>query len=216
MPQRLQPGRPRPRAGFTLIEVIAVIAIIGMVFAIGIPNLGGNKWSILNNEAELIAQSLRFARQRAVMTGIPHRVLIDLEDGGYLIEWYVTAEDAFDATNGENAQDSTSGDLSALVDSQSGGPGLDFVPPRRSERDYYPIPHRQMGSFRWLDDALFFVGVDGASGWVEGGDYPIDFYVDGTTAAAALEISDAEDRHLTLEIEPLQERVRVREGRARS
>ena len=85
MPQHVQPGRPKPQAGFTLIEVIAVIAIIGMVFAIGIPNLGGNKWNALNNEAELIAQSLRFARQRAVMTGIPHRVLIDLEDGGYLL-----------------------------------------------------------------------------------------------------------------------------------
>ena len=48
------------------------------------------EWDPLKSEAESIAENLRFARQRAIMTGVPHRLLIDLEEGGYQIEWFVS------------------------------------------------------------------------------------------------------------------------------
>ena len=202
------------RSGFTLIEMIAVVAIIAMVFAIGIPRLGGSSWDPLESEAESIAQSLRFARQRAIMTGVPHRVLIDLEDGGYLIEWFVSEEQAGSAV-GADAGPFAFGDDPVGEDGGRQGP-IDLLPPRVQERNYYPIPNSRLGKFHWLDDALYFVGVEGASGWVEGGDYPIVFYVDGTTEAARLEIADADDKHVTLEIEPILDRVHVRAGGARS
>ena len=91
------------------------------------------------------------------------------------------------------------------------------MPPRKGDGlDYYPIPNPSMGTFRWLDESLYFVGVEGPTGWVEGGDYGIVFYADGTTEPLALEIADADDERLTLEVEALLERVRVREGGARS
>ena len=34
----------------------------------------------------MVAQ-LELARQRAIVTGIPHRVYIEIEDGAYRIEW---------------------------------------------------------------------------------------------------------------------------------
>lgn len=212
--ERARKASESARAGFTLIEIIAVVAIIAMVFAIGIPRLGGSSWDPLESEAESIAQSLRFARQRAIMTGVPHRLLINLEDGGYMIEWFVSEERATSAV-GEDSSGSgfDIGMLGSDIDGQS---PIDLRPPRVQERDYFPIPNSRMGKFHWLDDALYFVGVDGASGWVEGGDYPIVFYVDGTTDAARLEIADADDKHLTLEIEPILDRVHVRAGGARS
>ena len=92
-----------------------------------------------------------------------------------------------------------------------------MVPPReRDALDYYPIPNPSMGTFRWLDETLYFVGVEGPTGWVESGDFGIVFFADGTTEPLALEIADADDARLTLEVEALLERVRVREGRARS
>ncbi|MEM9174211.1 MAG: prepilin-type N-terminal cleavage/methylation domain-containing protein [Myxococcota bacterium] len=207
----------RRRAGFTLIEVIAVVAIIAMVFAFGIPRLGGPTFDPLHNEADEIAERLRYARQRAVLTGVPHRLMIDLEEGGYLVEWYVTEERA--AGRGSDA----GGGLAALFAAAypalaaSDGPLLDFVPPRKNdELDYYPIPNAQMGGFRWLEDTLYFVGVAGPTGWVESGDFAIVFYADGTTEPLALEIADGDDARLTLEVEALLDRVRVREGRARS
>ena len=206
---------PDQRAVFTLIEVIAFVAIISMVFAVGLPRLSGSNWDPLNAEAENIAENLRFARQRAIMTGVPHRLLIDLEEGGYQIEWWVIESRAYgggadDEAFGSQGLDNLLGSLGS-----EDGPSIDLVPPRVQERDYFPIPSRDMGSFHWLDDALYFVGVEGSSGWVESGLYPITFYVDGTTDSARLEIADADDKHLTLEIEPILERVHVREGGAR-
>lgn len=212
------PRSPQPyaSAGFTLIEIIAVVAIIAMVFAVGIPRLGGSNYDPLKNEAERIAESLRFARQRAIMTGVPHRVLIDLEEGGYLIEWFVSEDRALSAVGEGAAEDGSGfGDFGAALGAGSDGP-IDLRPPRLRERDYFPIPSAQMGRMRWLDDALYFVGVEGASGWVEGGDYPIVFFVDGTTEAALLEMADADDNHMTLTIEPILDRVRLRTGGARS
>jgi prepilin-type N-terminal cleavage/methylation domain-containing protein len=208
----------RRRRGFTLIEIIAVVAIIAMVFALGIPQLGGRSWDALGDEAENIAESLRFARQRAIMTGVPHRVLIDLEEGGYLIEWYVSQGQALSAV-GEEGGDGGGAGLMGLAGGAFGEDEevvLDLHPPPESERDYHPIPHRELGSFRWLDDALYFVGVEGAAGWVESGDYGIVFYEDGTTDPALVELANAQDEHLTLEIEAVLDRVRVRKGGARS
>ena len=200
-------------AGFTLIEIIAVVAIIAMIMAIGIPTLGGSRFDPLRNEADEIADRLRFARQRAVMTGVPHRLLIDLEEGGYMIEWYVSESRAFGRDEGDG---DALGLLSALTDGPAESRVLDFVPPEQQELDYFPIQHAEMGTFRWLDDTLYFVGVDGPAGWVEGGDYAIVFYVDGTTDPLELEIANGDDERLTLEVEALIDRVRVREGGARS
>ena len=150
------------------------------------------------------------------MTGVPHRLLIELEQGGYLIEWYVTEDRAFGRGNGDGGG---LADLFAAASelAQEEGPVLNMVPPRKRDAlDYYPIPNPSMGTFRWLDDTLYFVGVEGPTGWVESGDFGIVFFADGTTEPLALEIADADDVRLTLEVEALLERVRVREGRARS
>jgi prepilin-type N-terminal cleavage/methylation domain-containing protein len=204
------------RAGFTLIEIMAVVAIMMMITVVGLPRIGNNAWDPLEDEAENIAQTLRFARQRAIMTGTPHRLLIDLEEGGYQIEWMVTEDRAFGESSGGGG-----GFAGALFGGDGGNNAddegvIDFTPPRKAERDYYPIPHRRMGTFHWLDDSLFFVGIESDAGWAEGGDYAIVFYVDGTTDSALVELSDSEDHHLTLAIEPILQQVRLFKGGARS
>ncbi len=205
--------------GFTLIELIAVIAIMGMIFAIGIPRLSRSQLRGLKVEAESIAASLEFARQSAIVTGIPHRVLIDLEEGGYRVEWLVDEERAFAAIEDRGDQPDPIegppiGAGRGLPNADS--PLLDFHPPLKSELDFYPIPNRQLGSFTWLDDSRYFVGLESPSGWIEGGDVEISFDVDGTTEYSLLEIADADDNHLTLEIEPILDRIRRRTGGARS
>ncbi len=209
-PSSLEPQRER---GFTLIEMMAVVVIMAMVFIIGVPRLGTSKLRILNNEAEAIAASLDFARQRAVMTGIPHRLFIDLEEGGYRIEILSTEEEAFAALAADYEE--LQFDLSSRTADDPNAP-LDLRPPSRTERAFYPIPHPKYGSFKWIDDAVYFVGLNSSAGWIEGGDVMIGFEADGTTEYALLEIADSDDNHLTLEIEPMLDRVRKREGKARS
>jgi prepilin-type N-terminal cleavage/methylation domain-containing protein len=208
------PSARRRSRGFTLIELGAVVLLIALISAFGLPRLTGSKWRQLRDEAESIASSLEFARQRAIMTGKPHRLLVDLEEGGYRVEWLVTEELAFEALVGR--KDSEFDDpMAALLDDSEEEP-ISLAPPPRPEIDFHPIPNREMGSFRWLDEAIYFVGLDTPGGWIEGGDVEIVFDADGTTEFALLEIADSDDHHLTLEIEPLLDRVRRRQGKARS
>lgn len=218
-------SRTAPRAGrqqgFTLIEIIAVVAIFGMVFSLGIPQLNSSKKRLLGNEAETLAASLEYARQRAIMSGVPHRVLVDLENGAYRTEWWVTEQQAYAALessgNAPLAGDLTGGTAAGSGDStyDSRSP-LDRYPPKREERDYYPVPNRQLGAFTWLNDAILFSGLDGSSGWIETGEVQIAFDADGTTDFALLELADADGNYLTLEIEPILDRIRKRDGKARS
>lgn len=210
------------RSGFTLIEMMAVIALIGMIFALGIPRLSSSRWRALGDAAESIAASLEFARQRAIMTGVPHRVLIDFAEGRWRVEWLVSESESLagmseDASGGGGLTDALAG-LSAPADSSEPDPNapIDLHPPTQDERDYYPISNRQLGSFTRLDESLYFVGLESASGWIESGDVQIVFDADGTTEYVLLEIADAEERHMTLEIEPMLDRIRRREGPARS
>lgn len=213
------------RTGFTLIEMMAVITLVGMIFALGIPRLSSSRWRALGDAAESLASSLEFARQRAIMTGVPHRVLIDLENGEWRVEWLVGESEAA-AGELETGAGGGGPSLSALLGGAGdGGDGqepdprapIDLHPPSKQGLDYYPIPSR-LGRASELDpnDVIYFVGLEGTSGWVEGGSVEIVFDADGTTDLALLELADADDRHVTLEIEPLLDRIRRREGTARS
>ncbi|MFK7897589.1 MAG: Tfp pilus assembly protein FimT/FimU [Myxococcota bacterium] len=213
--------RDKARQGFTMIEIIAVVAIFAMIFAIGIPQLNTSKKKILKNEAENLAASFEYARQRAVMTGVSHRVLIDLENGAYRTEWWVSEEEAYGAL--EDGNQGFGLDLTSTLGGEDGGDGsydarspLDLFPPERAERDFYPVPNRQLGAFTWLHDAVYFVGLDGSSGWIESNEVQIVFSADGTTDFALLELADSDENHRTLEIEPILNRVRQRDGEARS
>ena len=85
---------PRRRAGFTLIEMMAVVAIFALLAGFVAPNLGLLSSRRLQQQAEQISAQLELARQRAIVTGIPHRLAIDLEGGSYWLEWYVTEAEA--------------------------------------------------------------------------------------------------------------------------
>ena len=128
------------RRGFTLIEMMAVVALVGMIFALGLPRLSSSRWRALGDAAESIAASLEFARQRAIMTGIPHRVLIDLEDGGWRVEWLVSESQAL--AGGSEDGDATAG--SGLIDALAGLPDPDADGRARSRRaDRLPSPDRR-------------------------------------------------------------------------
>src|SRR5437867_13177072 len=92
----MTPRRAGPRSahGFTLIEMIAVVAIMALLIALVAPGLGTLSGRRLQHTAEALAGSLELARQRTVITGIPHRVRIDLEAATWCLEWKVSdAED---------------------------------------------------------------------------------------------------------------------------
>ena len=182
---------------------MAVVLILGLTMALLIPAFGAGAGTALRRQGERLGGTLELARQRAVMTGKPHRVVINLEQGHYAIEWLVTAARAEGGLEEEVLVESEQ--LDAVYDE-----GIDLTPPRDEFTEYYPIPNR-FGGHSWLDAGFFFEGIDTPEGWIESGEVVLVFDWDGSSDVAQIVISDPDNRSIDLDIAPIVETVRIRE-----
>lgn len=201
-------GSPPRRRGFTLIELLAVLVIIGLFMALVLPNIGATHSSQLRQEALDLAGRLELARQRALVTGAPHRVWIDLERSLYRVEWFV---DEARAWAGEEGDEEAAPAATSAPDDLEGP--LSLSPPRGAERLYYPIPGR-FGVTARLQPDTYFVGIDTPEGWLESGEVQVVFAVDGSSDFSELVVADAWDNKITLEVQPLLDQVRIRSDSA--
>src|SRR4030095_7541475 len=83
---RSAPRGQRRRSACTLIELFAVLLIMGLVAGLTLPNLSLRSERVVLGEAQQLAADLAFTRRRAVATGTPHRVVVDLDNAGWWIE----------------------------------------------------------------------------------------------------------------------------------
>ncbi|MEW5800821.1 MAG: GspH/FimT family pseudopilin, partial [bacterium] len=78
---------PSQQAAFTLVEVLVIVAIIGILSAIAGPDLLNMMPGIrLNNAAQLIVNDLQFARMRSISTTREYRINFDASSESYRIE----------------------------------------------------------------------------------------------------------------------------------
>ena len=181
---------------------MAVLLIMGLSMSLLLPAIGAGGGSKLRSQAARVAGVLELARQRAVVTGKPHRVVIDLDKAAYRIEWFITESDA------EEQREAASLESPALLALDA--PTVDLAPPLEDVESYQPIPNRFGGSTQ-LDPGYFFDGVDTPEGWIERGEVVVVFDWDGSSDAAQIVISDPDSRSVDLDIAPLLETVRIRE-----
>ncbi|MCG8589935.1 MAG: prepilin-type N-terminal cleavage/methylation domain-containing protein [Proteobacteria bacterium] len=187
--------REKRRRGFTLLEMMAVVAMLALLFALVVPRLQSREYYLLRQQAERVVSSLELARQQAVVTGVPHRVLLDLERGGYRVEWYVTEAEA------EGLGPEEPGEIGA--DSP-----VDMSPPAALRREFFPLPG-QMGRDTWLDEDYQFQGMETSDGWLESGLAAVWFDATGTTQANQIHIANAEGTAVFLDVRPLFDRIEV-------
>jgi len=78
--------------GFTLIEIIVVLAIVGLIMGLGVNALRSLARSDLRGAATHLSGAMRFLFDRASTTGKTHRLVLDLEGGRY---WAEMTDDRF-------------------------------------------------------------------------------------------------------------------------
>ena len=187
--------------GFTLLEMLAVVLIMGLVASFVIPAAGARSARVLRDQANHLANDLEFARQRTVMTAVPHRVLLDIDGAAYRVEWFVTEAEAVGETP-------PAPDLDVEL---SGEKNLDLSPPRGGERSFHPLP-TQIGRTVVLGDGIEFGGVETDGGAVDQGAVAITFERDGTVQPTTIVLIDASGNRVALDLAPLDEAVVVRDA----
>lgn len=190
-------------AAFTLLEILAVVAIFALLAGLALPNFSGLHARNLKHQARRIVAQIELARQRAIVTGVPHRLFIDIDGAAYRIE-SLTAEDEAD---GEGETDEMATDASAS--SAAGGVSIDLTAPRAAERAFRPLPGA-LGRFTLLDESIEFAGIETTGGWVDGGETFLRFERDGSVDATTIVIEHESGMSVTLEVLPLADTVRVR------
>lgn len=188
-------------AAFTLLELLAVVAIFALMTTFVLPNVGVVRDRALRNQAQQLAAQLELARQRAVVTGIPHRLLIDLEGAGYRMEWL---------RGGDDPAPAPKPDAAPTYDVRGATP-LPLAAPRTARLEYEPVPGR-FGEFQYLEANLSFAGIVTPEGWIDRGDSYIAFDRDGTASYTEIFIDDESGRQVVLDVLPLADAVRIRDA----
>ena len=184
------------RRGFTLIEILAVVAILALVAAFVAPNLGGMRLRALSAEATQLAGQLELARQRAIVTGVPHRLWLELDEAEYRLEWLAVDPEAVPVdTRGE-------------VDLRGNQP-LSLAAPRANGLDYRPIPNN-FGNLQVFTEPFYVATVETPAGVVDGGEVSVAFARDGSADQTEIVLEDGTGNRVAIVIEPLDERVRIR------
>jgi type II secretion system protein H len=193
----------RGRRGFTLIEMLAVVAIVALIGAFVWPNMGQFRTRALRNEAQQIGAQLELARQRAIVTGVPHRVWLELDQAEYRIEWLSQDPEEAEAEEADLAA------ASSRLDDVNGNTPLDLSAPPAPELDYRPIPG-SFGNTQVVTYPFYFEAVDTPEGRITRGQVSIAFERDGSAEPAEIYLQDAMGHRVALDVLPLDDRVRLR------
>jgi hypothetical protein len=172
------------------------LLIGGLLMSLTLPNFGALQSHKLRNAAEQIVERINFGRQRAVMTGIPHRLAIDLDVGTYKIEW-----------QGEGAGDAAPRQPKPMIEPGISAP-LSLEPPPSEERSFQSILG-PLGRLERLGGGIEFGWIETPGGDVDFGDAFITFEGDGTSSYTVLVLNEPGGHELALEILPLADAVRI-------
>jgi hypothetical protein len=171
------------------------LLIGGLLMSMMLPNFGALQKKNLRDTADQIVERIDFGRQRAVMTGIPHRLAIDIDAGTYQLEW----EGADAADVAKPVEPPTEPGVEAP---------LSLAPPPATERNFETL-QGPLGKLETLGRGVEIAWIETPGGETDFGDAYVTFEADGTSSYTLLVLDEPGGHELALEILPLAEAVRI-------
>jgi prepilin-type N-terminal cleavage/methylation domain-containing protein len=80
-------GRPRHRGGFSLLELLIVVALMSIIASVAVPSAAPSIGVQLTSTAEVVAGDLAYGRSLAVLNNDTYQLLFDLTDNQYTLEY---------------------------------------------------------------------------------------------------------------------------------
>ena len=158
------------RAGFTLLEIVIVVGLIGLLTVVLMPSFGSFSRA-LDNAGSTVKADLRYTSQRAIATGRLHRWIIDLDEQLFRVEVQQ------DLREQQETQLPTHAEL------------LDLAPPQRAY-EYLPV-NNTTGDWRWLgEDGVMVERLTIGEDEYDEGVVSIAFAGDGGADPAEIELAD--------------------------
>ena len=189
-------ARLKNQRGFTLIEIMIVIAILAAVTAIGVPRMFGGS-SRMRTAIRKMAIATREVRNVARLTQSTGRIVINMEEGKEHAYWVESAPG-----NASLMTEDQEKELARLTSAQREDerPASEFKPETSVVKNPIALPR-----------GLFFEGVELGSRDKEivGGKAYIHFFPQGLSEEAAIHVSDRKGLNWTITIHPLTGRAEV-------
>ncbi len=185
---------PRKRA-FTLIEMLAVLLIMALVIGITLPNLTLRSERLVLDDAQKLAASLAYTRQRAVATGTPHRVVVDLDAAAWWIEQW--------------PEDASPFAVAAPLAVPGAETTVQLVAPQQGLAEFQALVG-PFGRPRLLADGVRFDSVETlAAGPVVAGQVAIVFEGDGTADPALFVLMNESADVVGVQLARLADEIRI-------
>jgi len=198
---------PRDRAGdagFTLFELLAVVAMIALLSAVALPNFGIAEGRAAHEQAKRLAAELELARARALATGEAHRLVLDVDERHYWLERLVAPEAETAALAGSGEAESGPPDVYEPTPDQE----IQLSPPASREPSFRPLPG-PLGIGAQLPDGVRVAEVEQEGVIANQGVFEVPFAADGTTEPLVIRLASEGGRVYQLTLPPWAGDVRI-------
>lgn len=202
------PGKsalPRSNNGITLIELLAALAIVGIIFALAATALRDTFDVGLKSSARRLGSLSRFLRTKAVTEHKYVRLVLDLEKSEYAVEESKTPF-VISVAKEEGMVPQEEEKKPEVSTTETGVEGADAEAPEFIQAEGLVVRPTSLESGAKFKD----VSVSYLPGKREGGKVNIYFFPDGYATPAMINLKDEDDEdHFSIEILPMTGRVTI-------